>query len=50
MTQYKCGHKEHTVVMNTTPLILATYFTWKDTEGRDGTKEKCFNCYCKEKV
>jgi hypothetical protein len=48
MTFYKCGHKEDTVIMNTTLLSLAAYFTWKDTTGFEGDRSLCFNCWIKE--
>lgn len=48
MTEYKCGHKSETILMNDSVLGLATYLEWKDTCGYDGDKSKCFECYCRD--
>jgi len=46
MTQYKCGHTKELIILDDNPLSMIAYLDWKDTVGRDGTKEKCFDCYC----
>ena len=50
MTKYKCGHKCDTIIMNSNVLSLSNYFSWKDTDGFDGDKSQCYDCYCDEMV
>jgi len=48
MTKYACGHEVDTIIMNTNALTLSNYMSWKDTNGYDGDKSQCYDCYCKE--
>ena len=47
MTDYKCGHKSGTIIIDSTPVTLSSYLTWKESTGFDGDKTECFDCYCK---
>jgi hypothetical protein len=46
MTDYQCGHSQELLILDDNPLSMIVYLEWKDTVGRDGTKEQCFDCYC----
>jgi hypothetical protein len=46
MTDYKCGHTKDLVILDDNPLSMIAYLEWKDSVGRDGTKEQCFDCWC----
>ena len=48
MTEYECGHECIAVFLVNDPLAFAAYLQWKDSVGWNGTKEKCFDCYCNE--
>ena len=45
MTQYQCGHSQNLLILDDNPLSMIAYLEWKDTVGRDGTKELCFGCW-----
>jgi hypothetical protein len=45
MTDYKCGHSQDLLILDDNPLSMSAYLEWKDTVGRDGTKEQCFSCW-----
>jgi hypothetical protein len=49
MTQYKCGHSQDLLILDDNPLSMIAYLEWKDTVGRDGTKELCFSCWLGKK-
>ena len=50
MTEYKCGHKTSgIIIMDDNELSMLGYLTWVDSVGLNGTREKCWECYCKEK-
>lgn len=48
MTFYKCGHKKEIVITDNNILSVSAYLEWKDTVGFGGSKEKCWECWCKE--
>jgi hypothetical protein len=50
MTDYKCGHSQDLLILDDNPLSMIAYLEWKDTVGRDGTKELCFGCYLKKSL
>ena len=45
MTDYKCGHHQDMLILDENVSSIIAYLEWKDTVGRDGTKELCFNCW-----
>ncbi len=45
---YKCGHQGKPVIMDGNPLSLAHYLNWAESKGFNGTREQCFECYCKK--
>lgn len=47
-TIYKCGHIVEVTILDDNEMSLSAYLDWKDSVGFNGTKEKCFDCYCKE--
>lgn len=47
MVDYKCGHKtDGVIILDDNELSMAAYLDWVDDEGMNGTREKCFDCYC----
>lgn len=48
MTKYKCGHERTCVILDSNPLSYVAYEEWKDSVGWNGTKELCWECWCKE--
>lgn len=49
MVEYKCGHKTNGVlIIDDNPLSIAGYLNWSESVGIFGTKEQCYECYCKE--
>ena len=50
MTQYKCGHKSEIIIADGGVLTIAAYLEWSETVGSEGTKEKCWGCWCKERI
>ena len=49
MTKYNCGHEsDGIIIMDSNELSLVVYLTWAETVGVFGTKEQCFDCYCKK--
>jgi hypothetical protein len=48
MTEYKCGHKSETILLDSNFLSVAAYLEWKDSVGWNGDKSQCFACYCKQ--
>ena len=49
MTQYKCGHKSEIIVTDGSALSIAAYLEWSETVGLVGTREKCWDCWYKER-
>jgi hypothetical protein len=49
MTKYKCGHECEIIVMDSNPMSIVANMEWAETVGRDGTKEQCWACWCKER-
>jgi len=47
MTKYKCGHEINEVIMDSNELSYMAYEDWSNSVGVFGTKEKCWECYCK---
>jgi len=50
MTQYKCGHESTIIIADGGALSIAAYLEWRETVGSEGTKEKCWACWCKERT
>jgi len=50
LTQYKCGHKSEIIIADGGVLTIAAYLEWSETVGSEGTKEKCWGCWCKERI
>lgn len=46
MTKYKCGHKSNAIILDNNALSFSAYLTWKDSVGWNGSKEKCWACWC----
>lgn len=49
MTEYKCGHKSGAIIIDENPLSVAALLEWRETVGSEGTREKCWECWCKER-
>ncbi len=49
MTQYKCGHKSEIIVADGGALTITAYLEWRETVGSEGTREKCWACWCEER-
>jgi hypothetical protein len=48
MTKYKCGHDtDGVIIMDSNELSIAVYLVCAEGVGLNGTREKCFDCYCK---
>ena len=45
MTDYKCGHSQDLLILDSGPLSICAYLEWVETVGREGTKEQCFECW-----
>lgn len=45
---YACGHEGKPIVMDNNVMSIAAWYDWRDTVGFKGTKEKCWECFCKE--
>jgi len=48
ITKYKCGHESKLVVMDNSPVSLATWMRWSETVGFHGDNSMCWKCWCKE--
>lgn len=48
MSHYKCGHASKPLLLDDNVLSALAYDEWKDTEGWNGTQERCFDCWCRE--
>lgn len=46
-TEYKCGHKSKPIFI-TKDFDFGKYHFWRLTEGFDGLKLNCFECYLKK--
>jgi hypothetical protein len=49
MTDYACGHSCTIIILDSNPLSLSANMEWAETVGRDGTKELCWDCWCKQR-
>ena len=50
MIKYKCGHKSSgMIIADSSPPMMASYIEWQDSVGIFGTKELCWECWCKLK-
>lgn len=50
MIQYKCGHEsDGTIILDDNIVSFSVWLEWSESEGIFGTKEKCFDCHCKER-
>lgn len=49
MFEYKCGHNNRATTVGHTNENVRDYLEWVETVGMNGTKEKCFECYCSQK-
>jgi len=47
--KYKCGHESNAIILDSNPLSLSAWMEWNETVGADGSKEKCWECFCKER-
>jgi hypothetical protein len=43
--EYKCGHKQSVVIINTSLESLSAYTEWQN----DNPDELCFNCWIKKR-
>ena len=49
MTEYKCGHKsEGLLILDCNEMSLSAWMEWAESVGFFGTKEKCWDCWCKK--
>lgn len=47
--KYKCGHNsDGIIILDSNELSIAGYLVWLDSVGLQGSKELCFDCYCKK--
>lgn len=49
MTKYKCGHEIDIVILDSNELSFAAWTEWKESDGYEGSKELCWDCWCKER-
>ena len=50
MTKYKCGHEsDGVIILDSNELSITAWLDWSETVGVVGTKEQCWDCYCKLK-
>lgn len=47
--KYKCGHESTAIIMDSSALSLAAYMVWSESVGLEGTMEKCWPCWNKER-
>jgi len=47
MTKYKCGHECDITILDNNELSFMAWYDWSQTVGVFGSKEKCWECYCK---
>jgi len=49
MTKYKCGcETDGVIILDSNILSTATYLEWVDSVGLNGTREQCWECWCKK--
>lgn len=49
MTKYKCEHEtDGIIILEDSILSMATYFQWSESVGVFGTREVCWDCWCKD--
>jgi len=47
--KYKCGHVSNgVIILDNNLLSLIAYQEWAESVGVFGTKEMCWDCYCKK--
>lgn len=49
MAKYKCGHEGGLIVTDCGPLTISALLEWRETVGSEGTREMCWECWCKER-
>lgn len=50
MTKYKCGHKSKGfIIIEDSIVVFSSYLTWADSVGVFGTREVCWECWCKNR-
>ena len=49
MTKYKCGHESDVIILDSNLMSLSAWMEWNETVGLNGTKEKCWECFCEER-
>jgi hypothetical protein len=47
--KYKCGHESNCIVMDSNILSFIAYERWAETVGVNGSMEKCWQCWNKER-
>lgn len=47
--KYKCGHDSEIIILDSNPLSISANLEWAKTVGRDGTRELCWDCWCKNR-
>ena len=45
MTEYKCGHVTEILILDSNELSYTAYLQWAETQGINGSKKQCFDCY-----
>ncbi len=49
MIDYKCGHTSESIIIDSNLLSISAFFEWARSVGVDGTREQCWDCWCKKK-
>jgi hypothetical protein len=47
MSFYNCGHDRSIIILDSNPLSFSAYLNWVETDGLNGTKERCWECWNK---
>jgi len=50
MTEYKCGHSQDILILDSNPLSVSAWLEWNETVGRDGDRSLCFDCWKKKAI
>lgn len=50
MTKYKkCGHEsDDVIILDNNELSIIAWLEWSESVGVLGTKEQCWDCWCKD--
>jgi len=49
--KYKCGcESDGIIILDNNKLSIMQWLEWSETAGIAGTKEQCWNCWCKEEL